>query len=113
MSQVDISALRLKVANKSPEEVISWFLKEYKGKIALSNSLGAEDQAITHMICQIDPSTPIFTLDTGRIFPETYDLIDRTNQRYVMRFCIISRISKILLRQKVLWMLLDKLKVKS
>lgn len=82
MTQTDISALRLKVANKSPEEVIKWFLKKYKGKIALSNSMGAEDQVLTHMICQIDSSTPIFTLDTGRIFPETYDLIDRTNQRY-------------------------------
>lgn len=82
MTSTDISAIRSKVANKSPEEVISWFLNEYKGKIALSNSMGAEDQALTHMICQIDSSTPIFTLDTGRIFPETYDLIDRTNQRY-------------------------------
>lgn len=82
MTQTEISTLVSKVDHKSPEEVISWFLKEYKGKIALSNSMGAEDQVLTHMICQLDSSTPIFTLDTGRIFPETYDLIDRTNKRY-------------------------------
>ncbi len=34
------------------------------------------------MICKIDKSARTFTLDTGRIFPETYDLIDRTNKRY-------------------------------
>ncbi len=82
MTNTELSILGSKVANKNPEEVIEWFLKEYEGKIALSNSMGAEDQVLTHMICQIDSSTPIFTLDTGRIFPETYDLIDRTNQRY-------------------------------
>ena len=34
------------------------------------------------MICEIDKSTRIFTLDTGRCFPETYSLIERTNERY-------------------------------
>jgi phosphoadenosine phosphosulfate reductase len=61
---------------------LNGFLKEFGNKIALSNSMGLEDQVLTDMICKIDKSTKIFTLDTGRIFPETYDLIDRTNKRY-------------------------------
>jgi phosphoadenosine phosphosulfate reductase len=65
-----------------PEEVLAFFLKEFKGNIALSSSLGAEDQALTHMVCSIDKSARIFTLDTGRVFPETYDLIDKTNKKY-------------------------------
>lgn len=82
MSKQDIASLKDQIKGKSPQEIIAWFLQEFKGKIALSNSMGAEDQVLTDMICKIDPSTPIFTLDTGRIFPETYDLIDRSNQRY-------------------------------
>ena len=66
-------------------ELIAFFLKEYKGKIALSSSLGLEDQVLTEMVCTIDKSTVIFTLDTGRLFPETYDLIDRTNKKYGIR----------------------------
>lgn len=65
-----------------PEEIIAFSLKQFKGKIALSTSLGLEDQVLTHMVCRIDPAVKIFTLDTGRLFPETYDLIDRTNQKY-------------------------------
>jgi len=65
-----------------PEEVLAYFLNEYKGKIALASSLGAEDQVLTDMICGTDKNTRIFTLDTGRLFPETYDLIDRTNKHY-------------------------------
>lgn len=67
---------------KKAEEVLEYFLKEYKGKIALASSLGIEDQVLTAMICRIDPSARIFTLDTGRLFPETYSLIERTNQAY-------------------------------
>lgn len=72
-------------ANATAEEVLAYFLKEYKGRIAFASSLGAEDQILTHMIMNIDPETKIFTLDTGRLFQETYDLIDRTNSRYNMK----------------------------
>jgi phosphoadenosine phosphosulfate reductase len=82
MSPQDIPYLKKQIEGKSPEEAITWFLRKFGSKIALSNSMGAEDQALTDMICKIDSSTRIFTLDTGRIFPETYDLIDRTNKRY-------------------------------
>jgi phosphoadenosine phosphosulfate reductase len=68
--------------SQSPEKVLTFFLKEFKGRIALSSSLGLEDQMLTHLICGIDKSSRIFTLDTGRVFPETYSLLSRTNDRY-------------------------------
>lgn len=72
----------LKFGNGSAEELLSFFLKEYRGAIALSSSLSVEDQLLTEMVVNIDPNTRIFTLDTGRLFPETYDLIDRTSKKY-------------------------------
>lgn len=82
MTPQDIPYLKSQIKGKTPQESIAWFLNEFGNKIALSNSMGAEDQVLTDMICKIDKTTKIFTLDTGRIFPETYDLIDRTNKRY-------------------------------
>ncbi len=82
MTPQDIPYLKEQIEGKTPTEAMAWFLKEFGAKIALSNSMGAEDQVLTDMICKIDKSARIFTLDTGRIFPETYDLIDRTNKRY-------------------------------
>jgi len=64
------------------DEVLHFFIENFKSKIGFSTSLGAEDQAITKMIADIDPGMYIFTLDTGRMFPETYDLLDVTRQRY-------------------------------
>ncbi len=77
-----VGVLNTRFAGKSPEEVLSCFLSEYKGKIALSSSLSIEDQVLTDLIVKIDKSARIFTLDTGRLFPETYSLIEKTNMRY-------------------------------
>jgi len=78
----NIEQLNQQFEGKSPEEVLRYFLAEYKGKIALSSSLSIEDQVLTDLIVKIDPSARIFTLDTGRLFPETYSLIEKTNLKY-------------------------------
>lgn len=77
-----IEQLNQQFEGKTPEEVLQYFLSEYKGKIALSSSLSIEDQVLTDLIVKTDKSTRIFTLDTGRLFPETYSLIDKTNLTY-------------------------------
>jgi phosphoadenosine phosphosulfate reductase len=82
MTAEQIEALNNQFNKQEPEKVLEYFLNQHKGKIALASSLGAEDQVLTHMICNIDKSAKIFTLDTGRLFPETYDLIDKTNKQY-------------------------------
>ncbi len=66
----------------TPQEVLAVLAKRHPGKIAFSSSLGAEDQVITHMIADRTLPIRIFTLDTGRLFPETYDLIDITSKKY-------------------------------
>ena len=77
-----IKELNAKLDGMSPEEVLGYFLKEYRGKIIQASSMGAEDQVLTDMITRIDRSTRIFTLDTGRLYQETYDLIQHTNEEY-------------------------------
>lgn len=83
-----IEALNQKYSQATAEELLSGFLTEFKGKIALSSSLGIEDQVLTHIVCNIDKTTKIFTLDTGRLFPETYDLIHRTNHKYGIKMSV-------------------------
>lgn len=69
--------------NKAPaEEILAFFMSQYKRKIVQASSMGAEDQVLTHMICEIDTSIRIVTLDTGRLFQEIYDLIARTNEQF-------------------------------
>jgi phosphoadenosine phosphosulfate reductase len=78
--QSKIEVWNQSLEKSTPEEALKFFLQEYKHRIALASSMGAEDQVLTHMIHAIDPEVRIFTLDTGRLFPQTYDLIDATNK---------------------------------
>ena len=83
MTQERIAELNVQMHNKTPQEVINFFGEMFHDKIALSTSLGAEDQILTEMVASsTSKEIKIFTLDTGRLFPETYDLIDRTAKRY-------------------------------
>ena len=80
-----IQELNQKLNDKPAVEIIRYFIENHKEKLAFSSSLGAEDQVITQMIAGIDPHVYMFTLDTGRLFPQTYDLLDITQQRYKVK----------------------------
>jgi phosphoadenosine phosphosulfate reductase len=66
-------------------EVLNWAVGAYKGKIALSSAFGAECQVLLDMIQQNSIDLPIFTLDTGRLFNETYNLISETEKHYSIK----------------------------
>lgn len=85
MNKEEIKALNIKFKDSSPEELLQFFLKEYPSKIAFATSFGAEDQVITHMITKVDKTAEIFMLDTGRHFPETYDVMHKTEARYKIK----------------------------
>ena len=62
-------------------EVLKYFFENFQN-LALSSSLAVEDQVLTHMILNIKKDAKIFTLDTGRLHPQTYDVMDATNLKY-------------------------------
>jgi len=55
------------------------------GRIVFTTSLGIEDQAITHALADAKIDIDVATLDTGRLFPETYELWQRTEEKYALR----------------------------
>lgn len=80
-----IAQWNVQLKDKSPLGVVAFFLEHFGERIVLSTSLGLEDQVLTEMVLRHRRSTKIFTLDTGRLFPETYDLIARTNKHFGIR----------------------------
>jgi phosphoadenosine phosphosulfate reductase len=78
-------ALCKEFADATPEALLAYLFERFGQRIALASSLGPEDQVLTDMIVGVAPKARIFTIDTGRLFPETYHLIDRTNDRYDIR----------------------------
>ena len=81
-TDINIKKLNEQFKNSTAVEILEYFLKKHGSKAALSSSLGAEDQVITDMMLNLDKNANIFTLDTGRLHPETYSVMDATNLKY-------------------------------
>lgn len=82
MSTAIINSLLEKTKDFSIEETFSFLAEEYTGKVVFSTSFGQEDQVITDLIDKSEAAITIFTLDTGRLFQETYDVFHRTLKKY-------------------------------
>ncbi|WP_226389824.1 phosphoadenylyl-sulfate reductase [Penaeicola halotolerans] len=61
---------------------LKYLINAFPEQVVFSTSLGQEDQAITEIIAKNKLAVKLFTLDTGRLFNESYDLLERTISRY-------------------------------
>ncbi|RTZ01517.1 phosphoadenylyl-sulfate reductase [Flavobacterium sp. RSP49] len=82
MSTDIVQALLHKTKDFSIEETLRFLANEYKDNVVFSTSFGQEDQVITDLIAQNNLPITIFTLDTGRLFQETYDVFHKTLRKY-------------------------------
>jgi phosphoadenosine phosphosulfate reductase len=70
------------ISGLSIGEALSLLANRFPGKVTFSTSFGIEDQVITHHILSAGLPVSIFTLDTGRLFGETYSVWSATNDKY-------------------------------
>ena len=77
-----IEALQLKAKDLAIPEMLQHLTELFPGQVTFSTSFSFEDQAIAHNILSNNLPIKIFTLDTGRMFPETYSVWSATNERY-------------------------------
>ena len=77
-----VNELNKKFENESIENILHYFENETSDKLSFSSSYGAEDQALLDMLMNINSNINVFTLDTGRLHNETYQVIDASNLKY-------------------------------
>ncbi|OHB56233.1 MAG: phosphoadenosine phosphosulfate reductase [Planctomycetes bacterium GWF2_50_10] len=88
-SNYDIEQLKTRTAGLSARELLEAIAGEFGERIALATSFGAEDQVLTHMLCGLGWRGGIFTLDTGRLHQETYNLMAQTREHYGIRIEVL------------------------
>jgi len=74
--------IKQQITGLDPVQALTLLAESYPGKVVFSSSFGWEDQVITHMIFANNIPIKIFTLETGRLFPETYYVWNRTMEIY-------------------------------
>ena len=79
---MNIQQLNKEFANKKAEDILGWAVKEFFPKISLASSFGAEDVILIDILSKIEPRLKVFTLDTGRLDEETYEVMERIRLKY-------------------------------
>jgi len=70
----------------TPQDALKWALDNLHPRVAEASSFGAEDSVIIDMMAKINPKARFFTLDTGRLNPETYSIMDELSKKYNITF---------------------------
>ena len=78
----ELEDIKQQIQGLDPVAALSLLANKFPGQIVFSTSFGWEDQVITHMIFTNDLPIKVFTLETGRLFPETYYVWNRTMEMY-------------------------------
>jgi phosphoadenosine phosphosulfate reductase len=81
-SNIKLKALREQLSGKSVDESLEKIASVFPGKAIFTTSFGIEDQVITHKIFINNLDIKVATLDTGRLFPETYEVFSQTIIKY-------------------------------
>lgn len=78
----DVQDLNERFRGKSAEEIVRWAGEVLGPEIKFANSFGAEDVVLHDMIAKHAPTIRVFTLDTGRLNPETYEVMESVRAKY-------------------------------
>ncbi len=80
--RADLERVKILAESWKPEQVLSWAFATYGEDVAIATGLGVEGMALLDIASRVNPDLKVFTGDTEFLFSETYDLMDRVEERY-------------------------------
>jgi phosphoadenosine phosphosulfate reductase len=80
--KADLERVKVLAESWKPEQVLAWAFATYGNNVEVATGLGIEGMVLVDIASRVNPNVKVFTGDTEFLFPETYDLIDRVEERY-------------------------------
>jgi phosphoadenosine phosphosulfate reductase len=80
-----IAEVQLTAESWSPQQVLSWAFDTFGNDVAISSAFGAEGMVLIDMASRLRKDFRLFTVDTEFLFSETYNLMDRIEQKYEIK----------------------------
>jgi phosphoadenosine phosphosulfate reductase len=81
-TELDLDAINARLAEAGPERILEWARETFGDRLVLTSSFGAESAVMLHLASQVIPTVPVVFLDTGYLFPETYQFAEELTQRF-------------------------------
>jgi len=82
---LDLEAVNAALADADAEEVIRWAARAFGERLVMSSSFGAHSALMLHLATRVVPRIPVVFLDTGYLFPETYQFAEELTERLGLR----------------------------
>jgi phosphoadenosine phosphosulfate reductase len=82
IDELEAGELSVEFEGEEPDVVIEWAIERFAPKIAISTAFQNDGIAVLDMAYAIDPSIRVFSVDTGRLPEETFELIEQLRERY-------------------------------
>jgi phosphoadenosine phosphosulfate reductase len=79
--EFELDAMNRELETQSAEKRVAWALESFSGRIVMTSSFGAQSAVCLHLVTQQCPNIPVVLIDTGYLFPETYQFIDELSER--------------------------------
>lgn len=80
----------MKLEQIGPGRILAWGWRAFGRKMVLGTGFGSSGMVLIHLLDKLDYRVPVFYLDTGLLFPETYELRDRVEDRFDIRVRRVS-----------------------
>ncbi len=85
-----INRLNQKMVERDASDRIAYSLAHFPGQFALTSSFGAQSAVCLHLATELLPNIPVIVIDTGYLFPETYQFIDQLTKRLNLNLKVIQ-----------------------
>lgn len=80
-SNDELQQANIQLEQQTAQERVAWALANLPGEFALSSSFGVQSAVSLHMVTQLQPDIPVLLVDTGYLFPETYQFVEELTER--------------------------------
>ncbi len=84
-----IDELNRRFADKNPADVLAWTIEKLHPKVALATSFQAQGTVLIDILMKVKPDARIFTLDTGRLNSETFEVMEQVREKYGARIEVV------------------------
>jgi 3'-phosphoadenosine 5'-phosphosulfate sulfotransferase (PAPS reductase)/FAD synthetase len=82
LDDLEAGELAVEFEGEEPEVVIEWAIERFSPSLSISTAFQTDGAVLLHMAYQIDPNIKMFSVDTGRLPSETFELIEQMYERY-------------------------------
>jgi phosphoadenosine phosphosulfate reductase len=80
--QLELDVLNPMFEKSDPAEIVAWAAAQYNDELVMSSSFGADSALLIHMATRVLPDIKILFVDTGYLFPETYEFMEKLRHRF-------------------------------